>query len=294
MRSTNNSFADDGFAWDGSRKNYRPRRSLRIAEDSPSRLLRTAQGARCDFCGNPVEWYQRPGSTAVPLHPVELPAGSVPPGERWHVSSGVAHASHDGSAWCRVRHHAVCPAGPTANRSLLLEETQRVLGLTSRRLQDAGLFTPRPEQPAQAAPDAPVRPVVRIICARYLAPGPLEELQCVAQTRARRRCSLPVLDPEALPGTWRLELVDPLLRPGDGHLPADPEVMALYDLTGLPYAEQMRWRAQRCTAHVAVRGAADSALVAWEPFDPVRHRLYICDRLPGPSLRGSDPGRGLG
>ncbi|WP_405763922.1 DUF6083 domain-containing protein [Actinacidiphila glaucinigra] len=294
MRSTNNSFADDGRAWDGSRKNYRPRRFLRIAEDSPSRLLRTAQSAWCDFCGNAIEWYQRPGSTAVPLHPVELPAGSVPPGERWHVTSGVAHASHDGSAWCRVRHHALCPAGLAGSRSPLLEEICRALALNSRRLQDAGLFTPRPEQSPTAAPNVPVRPVVRIICARYLAPGPLEELQCVAQTRARRRCSLPVLDPEAVPGTWRLELVDPLLRPGDGHLPAELEAMALYDLTGLPYAEQMRWRAQRCTAHVTVRNAADSALIAWEPFDSVRHRQYIRDRLPAPSLRGPAPGRCLG
>ncbi|WUD72095.1 DUF6083 domain-containing protein [Streptomyces sp. NBC_00510] len=291
MRSTSNSFADDGFAWDGSRKNYRPRRSLRIAEDSPSRLLRTAQGARCDFCGNPVEWYQRPGSTAVPLHPVELPAGSVPPGERWHVSSGIAHASHDGSAWCRVRHHALCPASSAGNRSPLLEEMCRTLALNSRRLQDAGLFTLRPEQPPQATPDVPVRPVVRIIGARYLAPGPLGDLQCVARTRARRRCSLPVLDPEALPGTWRLELVDPLLRPGDGHLPADPEVMALYDLTGLPYAEQLRWHKQRCPTHAAIDEAADHARTEWEPFDPVRHRLYIRDRLPDPSPA---PGRGPG
>ncbi|GAA3814972.1 DUF6083 domain-containing protein [Streptomyces chiangmaiensis] len=93
MRSTNNSFADDGFTWDGSRKNYRPHRTLRIDADSPSRLLRAAQAGRCTFCGNGVEWYQRPGGTSVPLHPGELPASTVPDGERWHVSSGVAVVS---------------------------------------------------------------------------------------------------------------------------------------------------------------------------------------------------------
>ncbi|MFE0631590.1 DUF6083 domain-containing protein [Streptomyces sp. NPDC058864] len=290
MRATNNSFADEGSAWDGSQKNYRPRRSLRIDTDSPSRLLRSAQGGRCDYCGNRVEWYQRPGSTSVPLHPDELPAGTVPSGERWHVSSGIAHASHDGSAWCRVRHHAVCPAGPAGNRSPLLTETRRALGLTSRRLQDAGVFTPQPQEPARPAPLPPVRPVMGLLYTRYLAPGPLEDLQCVAHTRTRRRCCQPVLDPQALPGTWRLEPVDPLLRPGDGRLPAAQEVMAVYDLTDLPYAEQLRWHKQRCPTHAAIGEAADHARTEWEPFHPDRHHPFIRDRLPAPSpAPGRDP-----
>ncbi|WP_326569914.1 DUF6083 domain-containing protein [Actinacidiphila glaucinigra] len=283
MRSTNNSFADDGCAWDGSRKNYQPRRALRIDADSPSRLLRSAQVGRCDVCGNRVEWYQRPGSTPVPLHPEELPASTVPAGERWHVSSGAAHAGQDGSAWCRVRHHAVCPAGPAGNRSPLLAEMRRALGLTSRRLQDAGLFTPRPEmESAPAPPSLPVRPVVCLLYTRYLAPGPLEHLQCVAHTRSRRRCPLPVQDPGALPGMWRLEPADPLLGPGGGRLPLTQELMAVYDLTGLPYAEQLRWHKQRCSTHAGIGEAADHARTEWEPFDPVRHRPYVRDRLPDP------------
>ncbi|MDX2815714.1 DUF6083 domain-containing protein [Streptomyces sp. PA03-5A] len=284
MRSTNNSFADDGFAWDGSRKNYRARRALRIDEDSPSRLLRSAQVGRCDVCGNRVEWYQRPGSTPVPLHPDELSASTVPAGERWHVSSGAAHAGHDGSAWCRVRHHAVCPAGPAGNRSPLLAEMRRALGLTSRRLQDAGLFMPRPDQESvlPVLPCRPVRPVVCLLYTRFLPPGSLEDLRCVAHTRTRRRCGLPVQDPGALPGTWRLEPVDPLLGPGGGRLPIVQEVMAVYDLTGLPYAEQLRWHKQRCSTHAGNDEAADHARTEWEPFNPVRHRPYIRDRLPDP------------
>ncbi|MDX2647509.1 DUF6083 domain-containing protein [Streptomyces sp. PA03-1a] len=284
MRSTNNSIADDGSAWDGSRKNYRARRLLRIDADSPSRLLRSAQVGRCDVCGNSVEWYQCPGSTPVPLHPDELPASTVPAGERWHVSSGAAHAGHDGSTWCRVRHHAVCPAAPAGNRSPLLAETRRALGLTSRRLQDAGLFTPRPEkESAPAPPCLPVRPVVCLLDTRFLAPGPLEHLQCVAHTRTRRRCGLPVLDPEALPGTWRLGPVDPLLRPGDGRLPTTQEGMAVYDLTGLPYAEQLRWHNQRCPTHAAIDEAADHARAEWEPFNRFRHHQHIRGQLPDPS-----------
>lgn len=283
MRSTNNSFADDGSAWDGSRKNYRPRRTLRIDADSPSRLLRSAQGDRCDACGNHVEWYQRPGNTPVPLHPDELPARAIPPAERWHVSSGAAHAGHDGSAWCRVRHHTLCPASPTGNQSPLLEEKRRALGLTSRRLQDTGVFALRPEEPAPPAALLPAQPVVCLLYTRFLAPGSLEDLRCVAQTRMRRRCGLPVLDPEALSGTWRLEPVDPLLRPGAGRLPTTQEVMAVYDLTGLPYAEQLRWHNQRCPTHAAIDEAADHARTEWEPFHPGRHHQHIREQLPDPS-----------
>lgn len=131
-------------------------------------------------------------------------------------------------------------------------------------------------------PCLPVRPMVCLLYTRYLAPGPLEHLRCVAHTRSRRRCPLPVQDPEALPGTWRLEPADPLLGPGGGRLPIAQEVMAVYDLTGLPYTEQLRWYKQRCATHAGVDGAADHARTEWEPFDPVRHRPYVFDRLPDP------------
>lgn len=153
------------------------------------------------------------------------------------------------------------------------------------------MFTPRPKAPARPATPLPVRPVVGLLYTRYLAPDALEDFQCVAHTRTRRRCGLPVLDPQALPGTWRLEPVDPLLRPGDGRLPAVQEVMAVYDLTGLPYAEQLRWHKQRCPTHAAIDEAADHARTEWEPFDLSRHRQHIRDQLPDSSPA---PGHGLG
>ncbi|WP_307721066.1 hypothetical protein [Streptomyces rishiriensis] len=56
--------------------------------------------------------------------------------------------------------------------------------------------------------------------------------------------------------------------------------MAVYDLTALPYAEQLRWRTQRCSTHTATQSAADLALADWEPFDPMLHRAHIHNRLP--------------
>ncbi|MET7566845.1 hypothetical protein ABZS95_43720, partial [Streptomyces sp. NPDC005479] len=57
-------------------------------------------------------------------------------------------------------------------------------------------------------------------------------------------------------------------------------LMAIYDLTHLTYAEQLRWRHQRCPHHAATPGAADLALCDWEPFDPLLHHQHIHNRLP--------------
>ncbi|MFF2412716.1 DUF6083 domain-containing protein [Streptomyces sp. NPDC058092] len=73
-------------------------RALRVASDSPTRLVRRAQPSRCR--GNRIDWYTRP----VSLHPQELDATAVPAASRWHVSSGIAHPADDGTPWCRSRH----------------------------------------------------------------------------------------------------------------------------------------------------------------------------------------------
>ncbi|MFF4484575.1 DUF6083 domain-containing protein [Streptomyces sp. NPDC001520] len=283
MHTANTPGADR--AWDGSYKHRRPPRFLRVAPDSPTRLLRTAQQSQCSDCGNHIEWYDRTaGHNPVPLHPHELPATAVPPHQRWHVDTGIAHPSGDGSPWCRVRHRALCPATPADPAGSTMDALRRSLALTSRRLQDTGHFTPRPpscaDPPTQdtAAPEA--RPVVQLLCLRYLAPGPLEHIPCVAQTRARNRCPYPVLDPDALPGIW---ILAPLHHDHDpGHLPLTELWLALYDLTHLPYSEQLRWRAQRCTAHATAPDAADIVRTTWEPFNPRTHHQHIQHHLPAP------------
>ncbi|XQE77553.1 hypothetical protein ACN24L_38065 [Streptomyces microflavus] len=56
--------------------------------------------------------------------------------------------------------------------------------------------------------------------------------------------------------------------------------MAVYDLTHLPYTEQLRWRHQHCPDH-ATSSAADLALTEWEPFDLRLYHQHIHPRLPG-------------
>jgi hypothetical protein len=279
MRSTNNPGAD-GFTWDGTPKNRPAPRALRVAQDSPTRLLRTAQADRCTVCGNRVEWYQRPGGRTVPLHPRELPAADVSPDERWHVNSGLTHPTHDASAWCRVRHHAPCPAAgpPDWLRPGRLDDLRRQLALYTRRLIDTGTITPTPELPPDPAyPAVPAaQPVVQFLYLRYLAPGPLGDIRCVTRTRGRHRCPHPLQNSGALPGTWILQPV----HPTGGHLPFPTDCMAVYDLTHLPYTDRLRWRAQRCSAHAAAPAAADIARTDWEPFDPLTHHRHIRHQLP--------------
>ncbi|MFE9059887.1 DUF6083 domain-containing protein [Streptomyces mutabilis] len=264
--------------WDGSPRAARPVRPLRVAATSPSRLLRTGQNGRCRLCGNRVDVHQRTDQRSIALHPAELAAARIPAPCRWHLSCGIAHLQGDGSAWCRIPHAVLCPGRPaSAGLSPYIEVMRRELAVRSRRLIETGAFTP----PAPACEPRPSsgRPVVQLLLGRYLADQPLEHIRCVAQTCQRRRCPRSVLSPHAPAGLWRL--LPATAHRGQLALPAAP--MAVYDLSRLPYTEQLRWRTQRCPAHAAADGAADLALTGWQVFDPLLHTVHIHTRLPHPS-----------
>ncbi|MFD8001650.1 hypothetical protein [Streptomyces mirabilis] len=133
----------------------------------------------------------------------------------------------------------------------------------------------------------PVRPVVQLLYIRYLANRPVNEIQCIAQTRRRHRCTSPLLTPETQAGVWTLVPI----ATRHGQLPLPGAVMAVYALTGLPYAEQLRWRAQRCPEHAAIPMAADVAVAEWEPFDPLIHHEHIHTRIPTLTRRQGPAGR---
>lgn len=270
--------------WDGSRASAPQRRSLRIAPGSASRLLRCGQTTSCRACGNPVESYLRADDRLVQLHPHELPVAGVPESCRWHVSRGIAHPADDGSNWCRLAHDLLCPALPTPMTVPQLSGLRRSLALRTRRLLDTGVLVP-PATPANGSSGEavcrPARPVVQMLFIRYLASRPVDEIQCVAQTRRRIRCTAEILSPGALHGVWTL--VPVTVRHGQLTLPSD--VMAVYSLSALPYQEQLRWRAQRCRDHAAASTAGDLAVADWEPFDPLRHHEHIRTRLPAHGRR---------
>ncbi|MFF3459668.1 DUF6083 domain-containing protein [Streptomyces sp. NPDC002730] len=237
-----------GRRWDGSPAAPRHLRALRVDADSPSWLLRTAQPSRCRDCGNRLDWYTRTHGRPIGLHPRELAAAAVPASCRWLVDSGIAHAAGDGTRWSRIPHPVLCPAHETAEPlTLQLAELRRRLAMRTRRLLDTGAFAPPPDgEPTPAA--EPVcrlaRPVVQILYGRYLAARPVDDIQCVAQTRRRHRCPRHVLAPDTPAGIWTL-MPATATR---GQLALSAADMAVYDLTHVPYTEQLRWRTQRCPA----------------------------------------------
>ncbi|ANP52015.1 hypothetical protein J2Z21_008883 [Streptomyces griseochromogenes] len=276
--------AHTGRHWDDSPRRIPPRRSLQIASNSPSRLLRAGQTSRCRHCGTRIDWYPRHDDRPIALHPTEVATADVSQACRWHLSGGIAHPHDDGSGWCRIPHAALCPQQTPHPRtsSPRLTPLRRELALRSRRLIDTGAFTPQSHTPATATPEdddkQPARPVARILLVDYLGEGPIEEIHCVAQTRQRRRCTHPILDPARPTGHWTLLPT----QPRHGQLTLPDTHMAVYDLSHLPYADQLRWRTQRCTNHAATPTAADLALAGWQPFDPLLHTVHIHTQLPPP------------
>ncbi|MFI6340815.1 DUF6083 domain-containing protein [Streptomyces sp. NPDC050535] len=268
--------------WDGSPRTARPRRPLRVTATSPSRLLRHGQSGRCRQCGNRIDFYQRADQRPIALHPAELATTQVPAACRWHLNCGIAHPHGDGSDWCRIPHTLLCPhrtpAGPLGPHLAVL---RRQLAVRTRRLIDTGNFTPATLAPTAAPPSSsgrPARPVVQLLLTCYLADRPVPDIQCVAQTRHRHRCPHPVLAPHTPQGAWTLLETSP--RRGQLALPA--QLMAVYDLSRLSYAEQLRWRTQRCPDHAAAPGAADLTLARWEVLDPLLHAEHLHTRLPHP------------
>ncbi|MGQ4361715.1 DUF6083 domain-containing protein [Streptomyces sp. SAS_272] len=272
--------------WDGSLRRAHPRRSLRISDHSPSRLLRAGRTSRCRNCGNRVDWYQRTDDRPIALHPAELAADHVPPPCRWHLSGGIAHPHDDGSGWCRIPHAVLCAHRTSLHRlGPQLDALRRRLAVTTRRLSDSGTFTAEPRPPAStpthAGDEHPPRPVLRILLTPYLSSHPIQEVRCIAQTRHRHRCTQPVLSLAQPAGRWRLLPI----QPQHTQLALPDGLMAVYDLSHLSYSEQLRWRTQRCTVHSAAPGAADLALADWQPFNALLHTAHIHPRLPHPSTR---------
>ncbi|MFF9150551.1 DUF6083 domain-containing protein [Streptomyces sp. NPDC014861] len=270
--------------WDGTLRPRRPRRTLTVTPDSPTRVLRCAQTARCRRCGNRIDRHATTGPRPVSLHPQELPANLVPAAYRWHLAAAVAYPAGDGSPWCRISHPTVCPAGtdqPTLPPHL--DAIRRHLALHTRRLIDTALLTAPPTLPPPAAGTDPAcqpqRPVVQFLYTRYIAATPVEAIQCVAQTIRRTRCTTPVLAHATTPGRWTLMPLTPH-RPGPRTLALPTADIAVYDLTHLSYSEQTRWRTQRCPTHATAITAPDLALTDWEPFDPHLHHALTATRLP--------------
>jgi hypothetical protein len=278
--------------WDGTRGDTRPHRTLRLDQGNQTRLLRAAQTRPCPSCGNRVEWYYRSDGSTIALHPHELPTEQVPEHLRWHLHRGTAFPTGDGTPWCRIAHPPLCPAREheAAARLGRLATLRRDLALNTRALLDNGhLPPPGPLASTGPGPHRPTgRHLVHLLQALYLAPGRVQDLRCVAQSIRRNRCPHTLIDPAQPPGTWALLPIPS--APARGHLPEHltGTPMAVYDLSHLPSATQLRWHRQHCTAHASSL-AGDIALTDWETFDVTAHHQHITPALPGDDERRTAP-----
>lgn len=196
----------------------------------------------------------------------------VPVGYHWHVNASLVHHAGDGSPWCRLAHGVVRPARAVdATNAPELTRLRLVLMVNTCRLTEAGVFTPNaPTRTTQQPDDAcrPARPVLQLLYVRYLAARPVDEIHCVAQTLHRDLCTHTVLTWDGLAGLWKLVTA----TSARSQLVPSVDVMALYDLPCLPYAEQLRCHRQRCPRHAAALTASDLALTDWARFDPLIHQ----------------------
>ncbi|XQE83703.1 DUF6083 domain-containing protein [Streptomyces microflavus] len=193
--------------WDGTPARTPRSRSLRVAPDSPTRLVRTAQPGRCPDCGNHVDWHPRVGTDDRPvgLHPKNSPPPLSLPSAAG-TSAPASPTRPRRHPWCRIGHTVLCPArSAPAALTPQLTALRRHLALHTRRLINNNTLT----TPAGPAPEAtetcrPARPIAHLYSGRYIASRPIDAIRCVAQTRQRHRCTRPVLDDQAPHGTWTL------------------------------------------------------------------------------------------
>ncbi|MEU1789126.1 DUF6083 domain-containing protein [Streptomyces sparsogenes] len=246
---------------------------------------------RCSWCGNPVEWRESFEATRVPLIPVEFPTKAVPPRYRWHLDNGIAclGANPRDYGHCRIKHSSVCPAVPHEDLDPTMDSIVRKLGIRMRQMIDAGSFVPAPAaprseaevqepDPATAADAGGIRHVIHHGGLLRIAPGPLDELQCVAAAPEGERCANLVLDVSE--GRWTQ--TDIPYAQGRAHqqiLNATGGLMWVWTLTSLDFMDVRRWLRQRCHDHAdeRAREACDVELVA---FDSWRHGDFILDHAP--------------
>lgn len=195
-----------GRRWDGSLTAVHPRRSLRVASDGVSRLLRCGQTGQCRDCGNRIEWYHRTNRQPVRLHPQELPTARVPAACRWHVSSGVAYPAGDGTSWCRLPHAVVCPARDASPVMPELVALRRAWPSTPA-VCSTPAPSPRPVRPLvpmQGLPPSAALPAPSCSSSTSATSPPVRSMRSSASLRpdgaiaAAIRCSLPM--PLAAPG----------------------------------------------------------------------------------------------
>ncbi|MFD9685178.1 DUF6083 domain-containing protein [Kitasatospora sp. NPDC059088] len=259
--------------------------NARLHSNSPSKTLRTHGNGACGYCGNLVEWFDRHDGGRIPLTPMEFPSPRVPLRYRWSVSGGVARPGAYGriDQFCRIAHPAICPAVEHDDLDPAIHPLHQALGVRMQKLISEGSFIPRlrDEAPTEDAaqdvePDLPAdRPVQRHVLAcnntLRIAPGPIDELQCVAlDEETQDRCKRGVFELDE--GQWVQVPVPPSRARPKSTVKRPMWVWEVNPLAS--YLDALRWLRQHCPAHHQSE-APDTAAVELVGFHTDRHARYI-------------------
>ncbi|MFJ1757333.1 DUF6083 domain-containing protein [Kitasatospora sp. NPDC088134] len=264
--------------------------AARLDPWSPSKTLRSHATGACQYCGNPVEWYDRADGGRIPMLPGEFPARRIPGRYRWTVEGGSArHGSHGRiDKFCRIAHPAVCPGVQHTGLDPVLVPLQQALALRTRRMIDAGTFTApladdtaedAAEEPEPApAPDAPA-PAGRHVLAwggrLRIAPCPIDEVRCIAlDDESGDRCEDTLFD--LAEGSW--EQIPVPVPPGRKNT-RPRGAMWVWELAPLHYRDALRWMQQRCTLHHD-SDAPDAVPCEFVEFNADRHGNFVLRHRP--------------
>lgn len=261
-----------------------------LHRSNASRLLRSKAYDTCAYCSCPVEWFDRYDDRRIPLMPKEFPLALIPPKYRWYVDCGVAYTGTlRGYMYCRLAHTTICPALEHDDLDVELQPLVTRLGVRMQQKIAAGQFIPKPlasrdaaeveePEPANAAPAGEVRHTMRYISSLRLAPGRIEDLQCIAATRHGRRCSNSVYAADE--GFWeRVDIPHAPGREGELILNTTGGTMWVWTLAPLEWQAATRWTKQRCEHH-GDSSVPDHGPREWVDFHPVKHGSFIVGEKP--------------
>ncbi|WP_318275331.1 DUF6083 domain-containing protein [Streptomyces pharetrae] len=269
---------------------------MRVHQSSPSTLLRRDALTRCRYCCELMEYFDRHDHGRIPMVPKAFRSARFPVQMRWHILRGIALPGDGGESHCYVPHPAFCAAVDHPESSGELAQARAVF---RRRFEErvAQGFIPdlRPADEDEVAeqhvePVEGVRHVIAYASVLWLAPGKIDDIQCVARAwTTGERCGNAVSHGE---GTWtEIEIPYTPGRAGQEVLWSG-STMWVYALHTLYPEEFRRWMRQRCSQHTGAM--VDEVLPPqWIPFRPLAHDEFILRERPTQSERPAAVDRGI-
>ncbi|WP_146074938.1 DUF6083 domain-containing protein [Streptomyces sp. Ru73] len=264
--------------------------NLWLNPGSSSNRIRSTAVEFCRYCGEAIEWFDRFDRKRIPLTP-EVPSKRIPDRFRWHIDGGIAYpgsyAQHMGG-YCRIPHPAVCPALDHQDLPRILQTYATALGMRIQKRIACGKFTPAAvpdceeevSEPDPESTGAPERHILSFGGALRLAPGPIEDVQCVAaDVSSTDRCPEMIFDADE--GGWApVDIPHAAGREGQMILSQTGGQMWVWSLSSLSFSSARRWLDQHCPNHTEHSTAPDAVEREWVTFHPLRHADYILAKRP--------------